>query len=93
MNITLDLTQAPIINNTVKQCVQEVEIACKNSPAPISPQGFTIDSSLCDWHHISTEKVSTLITETAALFGSYHSNIYSNIVEFMCEQLNEYFSK
>jgi len=91
MTNVLIVGQAPIIKDYVMKAKNAVTDAAIE--AGISPMGFTIDSSLCDCGSIEVVHIVNIIDDAATNFGRHGSDNYSYIVDHICDELNQHFSK
>jgi len=90
-NEMFDVLQSDIYKNYLNQCIESVKVCAEK--ASVSPNGFEIDNTFCDCGEIETSDVVDIIDEAGGVFGRCGSKNYSFIVDALCEDITEHFSK
>ena len=86
-----NIIDSVLFKDCLKKSVNEVHSAAKK--AKVSPAGFTIDESLCDFGDLKTGGVVDIMDEAAAKVGIFQSRNYKYFMNAICEALSEEFSK
>lgn len=87
---TFDITTTVLFKHYLGKAVEEVKDAAEN--AGVSPEGFTIDGSFCDFGGVKTGVVADYIDEFACHFGVNGDDNYNHIVKVMCESITTAFA-
>jgi hypothetical protein len=90
-NQSFDILDTPYFQEQLKNVTDEVEFAA--AQAEISPFGFTIDKTFCDWRLIKVQDIYAIIDDAAEPFGSHGQYNYHFFIDALCEAVTEHFSK
>lgn len=82
----------PLVDKAIKDAILEVYKVCITDSAPMNPKGFYIDSTYCDWHHISTQSIVDIIDTAAGQMAHYNTKQYAQVAEHICDRVTEHFA-
>lgn len=84
-----DITDVASYGSMLHEAIDAVHKAA--AEANVSPRGFQIDDSYCDFETISTSGVVDIIDGYASNYGKVLSDNYKHVASMMCEAITAYF--
>jgi hypothetical protein len=89
--MVIELSVMPLITETLHLAKDAVILA--SNKANVSSSGFRIDDSFCDFGEIETSGVTAVIDEAASQFGACATEMYNEVVGYLCDQITNHFNK
>ncbi|GIA99315.1 hypothetical protein D6U78_10180 [Vibrio cholerae] len=84
-----NIGQSQLVQTAIEEVKAEVQRLCVGSG--VSTQGFEIDHCYCDWGDVPTSSAVEIIDNAARKLGVYGSENYKSTVNYICEQVTDFF--